>query len=85
VEEIAMSAPLMTDAESFYQFLGQSLSTGSRETPPEALLRTWREQREYEEACAAIQEGMDQINAGLGRPAEEVFAELRRKHGATKP
>jgi hypothetical protein len=80
-----MSTPLMTDAESFYQFLGQSLSTGARETPPGAILRKWRQQREYEETCEAIQEGMDQINAGLGRPAEEVFAELRRKHGTAKP
>lgn len=80
-----MSTPLMTDAESFYQFLGQSIGTGGRETPPEALLRKWREEREFEEACEAIKEGMDQINAGLGRPAEEVFAELRKRRGAVKP
>jgi hypothetical protein len=76
-----MSAPLMTDAESFYQFLGRSLSTGARATPPEALLRTWREQREYEETCEDIRQGIADMEAGLGRPAEEVFAELRRKYG----
>jgi hypothetical protein len=74
-----MSTSAMTDAESFYQFLGHTLSQGSRETAPEALLRQWREQREFEETCAAIQEGMDQLEAGLARPADEVFAEIRRR------
>lgn len=76
-----MSMQSPTDAESFYEFLGHTLTHGERETPPEALLRKWREQREYEETCEAIREGIAQMNAGLGRPAEEVFAELRRKHG----
>jgi hypothetical protein len=81
VEEIAMSAPLMTDAESFYQFLGQSLSTGSRETPPEALLRTWRERREYEETCEDIRQGIADMEAGLGKPIQQVADEIRAELG----
>jgi hypothetical protein len=76
-----MSMQSTTDAEAFYQFLGQTLNTGERETPPEALLRKWRAQREYEEACADIREGIKNMEAGLGIPAEVVFAELRRKYG----
>ena len=41
-----MSMQSPTDAESFYKFLGHTLNHGERETPPEALLRKWREQRE---------------------------------------
>jgi len=81
VEEIARSTQLMTDAESFYQFLGQSLSTGSRETPPEALLRTWREQREYEETCEDIRQGIADMDAGLGKPIQQVADEIRAELG----
>jgi len=80
-----MSMQSPTDAEAFYQYLGQTLNHGERETPPEALLRKWREQREYEETCEAIREGIAQMEAGLGRPVEEVFAELRRRHGLADP
>lgn len=80
-----MSSTAPTDAESFYNFLSNSLGQGDRETPPETLLRQWREQREFEATCAAIQEGFEQMEAGLGRPVEEVFAELKRKHGIAEP
>jgi hypothetical protein len=83
-KENAMSMQSPTDAEAFYQFLGHTLTQGERETPPEALLRKWREQREYEETCEDIRQGIANMEAGLGIPAEEVFAEIRRKHGISK-
>jgi hypothetical protein len=76
-----MSIQSPTDAEAFYEFLGQTLSQGHRETPPEALLRKWRAQREYEETCEDIRQGLANMEAGLGIPVEQVFAELRRKYG----
>ena len=76
-----MSTPLMTDAESFYQFLGQSLSTGARATPPEALLRTWREQREYEETCEDIRQGIADMEAGRFVTLEEFDRKFREKNG----
>ena len=33
------------------------------------------------EDLAAIREGIAQADRGEGRPAEDVFAELKRKHG----
>jgi len=36
---------------------------------------------EFEEVRAAVMEGLEQAERGEGRPAEEVFAELRAKHG----
>ena len=76
-----MSMPSPTDAEAFYQFLGATLSQGERETPPERLLRKWREERELAESCEAIRKGIAEMNAGKGRPAADVFAELKQKHG----
>lgn len=80
-----MSAGSPTDSEAFYDFLGQSLQQGARELPPEALLRKWRAEREYEEACDDIRQGIANMEAGRGRPAGEVFAELRQRHGITGP
>jgi hypothetical protein len=78
---LAMSTHSPTDAEAFYQFLGQTLSRGQRETPPEALLRNWRAQREHEETVEAIREGLAQMEAGLGKPFEEFDREFRQRNG----
>ncbi len=80
-----MSTQSPSDAEAFYSFLGLSLQQGGRETPPEALLRKWRAEREFEETCEAIRQGIADMEAGLGRPAKEVFAELRYKFGISDP
>ena len=58
-----MSMQSPTDSEAFYEFLGQTLSHGDRETPPESLLRKWRAQREYQETVEAIREGFAQMEA----------------------
>ena len=80
-----MSMQSPTEAEAFYQFLGQTLSQGQRETPPEALLRKWRAQKEYQETVEAIREGMADIEAGRGTPLEEFAAEMRKKFGIVEP
>jgi hypothetical protein len=36
---------------------------------------------DYLEIRAAVEEGLEQAERGEGRPADEVFAELRAKHG----
>jgi len=38
------------------------------------------EEMSKEELHAKLQEGLDSIEAGTGRPAREVFDDLRRKH-----
>ncbi len=81
LEDNAMSASMPSDLEAFYDYVGHTLNQGDRQTPPEALLRKWREERELAESCEDIRQGIANMEAGLGRPAEEVFAELRRKHG----
>jgi hypothetical protein len=76
-----MSMQSPTDAEAFYEFLGQTLSHGERETPPESLLRKWRAQREYDETVEAIREGLAQMEAGLGKPLEEFDRDFRQRNG----
>jgi predicted transcriptional regulator len=49
-----------------------------RELPEEPLAET---DSEFREIHAAVQEGLAQAERGEGRPAQEVFAELRRRHG----
>ncbi|HXM40186.1 MAG TPA: hypothetical protein VN924_02990 [Bryobacteraceae bacterium] len=39
---------------------------------------------EFLETKAAIDEALEQGNHGEGRPAEQVFAQLRAKHGITR-
>jgi hypothetical protein len=36
---------------------------------------------EHIEAVEAVQEALDQVERGEGRPAEEFFAEMREKYG----
>jgi predicted transcriptional regulator len=49
-----------------------------RELPEEPLDVT---DEEFQEIHAAVQEGLAQAERGEGRPAKEVFADLRRRHG----
>lgn len=78
-------APMQTDLEAFHSFVGQSIRQGNKEAQPEAVLRKWRADREFEETCADIRQGIADMEAGLGIPAEEVFAKLRQKHGIVDP
>jgi hypothetical protein len=73
--------PAPTDLEAFYSFVGQSLKQGQKDAAPESMLQRWRAEREMEETCAAIQAGMDDIEAGRCRPLEEFDAEFRKKNG----
>lgn len=79
-----MSTTVPTDAQAFYAYLGRSLQNGASETPPEAILRRWRAEKEYEEACEDIRQGMADIQAGRGRPLQEVASEIRRKLGLSE-
>jgi predicted transcriptional regulator len=81
---IGSQTPTQTDLEAFYSFVGQSLKQGEKEAQPEAVLRKWRAERAMEESCAAIMEGLADIEAGRCQPFEEVAAELRRKFGITE-
>jgi hypothetical protein len=80
-EDQAMSIESPTDAEAFYSFLGNALSQGERDTPPEALVRKWRAEREFEEACEDIREGLAGVEAGRIQSLEQFDAEFRARNG----
>ena len=40
---------------------------------------------ERAEAIEGIRRGLDSAARGEGRPAEEIYAELRERHGARRP
>ena len=46
-----------------------------------AAVRLLRQKEEVEEACVVdgIRQGLEEMRAGRGRPAEEVFADMRRE------
>ena len=73
----------LTELESFHQFAQQKLRNGGAESVEE-LLDLWRihnpTPEEQAEIHAVIRQGLEDINAGRGRPANVVMSELRRKH-----
>jgi Arc/MetJ-type ribon-helix-helix transcriptional regulator len=40
-----------------------------------------RDSKEYRETVEAIRRGLESVERGEGRPAEEFFDEMRQKHG----
>jgi antitoxin ParD1/3/4 len=76
-----MNSHLPADLEQFVQAKVRSgRFTSSDEAISEAV-RLLRQREEAEEArvLEGIQRGLEEMRAGLGRPAEEVFADIRRE------
>ena len=76
-----MSTHLPADLE---QFVEAKVRSGRFASPDEVIaagVRLLRQQEEAEEArvLEGIRQGLDDMRAGRGRPAEEVFAEFRRE------
>ena len=67
--------------ESFHRFASQRIDSGDNALSLSELLQLWLvenpTQEEQEDAHAAIRQGIEDIKAGRGRPAEEVMNELR--------
>jgi hypothetical protein len=59
-----MSMPGTSDAVAFYNFLGGQIAMGASSQSPEELLKAWRVKREREETIAAVNEGIQDMNAG---------------------
>ena len=77
-----MTAQLPTDAEAFAQFLNAQIGTGKSNTSPEELLRIWR--KDHAETIEDVRQGIQNMEAGLGRPFDEVDEEIRREFGFSK-
>ena len=69
-----MSMSTNNDRESFHLFIGEQLRVGGDPLSPEQVLAQWRERVE---TIASVQRGLDDVDAGRTRPANEVIEELR--------
>jgi antitoxin ParD1/3/4 len=76
-----MTFHLPEDLERFVQTKVQSGRFASEDEAITEAVRLLRVQEEAEEArlLAGIQQGIDDMKAGRGRPAEDVFADIRRE------
>jgi hypothetical protein len=76
-----MSIHSPTEAESFYEYLGQSLNAGQRDERPEALLRKWRSEQEFHETCESLREGMADVAAARCQALEQFDCRFREHNG----
>ena len=68
------------DLESFARFARPLINSGKAESLSQ-VLQKWEAQREHEQAMDDIREGIADAEAGCGRAAEDVFADVRVKLG----
>ena len=78
METVPITAKRKAELEEYAHRRGQDTTTALDAALAEYL--AW-EREEYLEAVEAIREGYDEMKAGLARPAQEVFEELREKYG----
>ena len=67
--------------DHFHQFASDYLRAKHSAPTMDDLLVEWESLAHRSEINAAIQEGLDDINAGRTRPAREVTQEIRRSLG----
>ncbi|MBI1899864.1 MAG: type II toxin-antitoxin system ParD family antitoxin [Planctomycetia bacterium] len=73
-----MNYPLPADLEQLVQ---DEMAWGGYASEEDVLRRALVALRERREDLAAIQEGIDDLEAGRVRPIEEVVDEIRARHG----
>lgn len=69
-----MAVELKDDLESFHRFVEEQLNNGGAKLSPEQVLAIWRERLETIESVRC---GIEDVEAGRTRPAEDVIQELR--------
>jgi hypothetical protein len=72
---------------AFKKFIDEQLSNRGAELKLDEAVARWKYENqtpeERQEALEAIQEGLQNRDAGKSRPVNEVLAGLRKKHGLT--
>ena len=72
-----MPTQTQTQLQSFHEFVAKQLKNGHGNLTPEEALAKWRERTE---SVKAIQEALDDMEAGdTGRPLEEVIDGIQRE------
>jgi hypothetical protein len=76
------------DINSFNSFALSRLNSGGAESISELFDLFLIENPTDDETAdvhSAISQSLEDIEAGMGRPADQVLTELRQKHGLQKP
>lgn len=68
------------EIDGFASFAHETIAKTSEEMSFDDLVILWQSLRDRDEINAAIREGIADIDAGRHRPADEVFADLVKKH-----
>lgn len=71
-----MPIEVKNDLESFHRFVEEQLKIGGSKLSPEQALSMWRERLDTIES---VHRGLDDIEAGRTRPANEVLTDLREE------
>jgi len=72
-----------TDIQAFSDFALRRVDNGGADSMQE-LLYQWLAAREAEEVADDVRQGHADIEAGRGKPAAEVFADIRKKLDSLK-
>ena len=73
-----MSVHEASPLENFHRFVGEQLrASRSANISPEETLVLWRERQETIEA---IREGLDDVEAGRGKPLDEFLRDFENRH-----
>lgn len=76
-----VSDALPTELEQFHQFQKDLLDRGRKDLSPEEVLRLWQAHRqECGDTVQAINEGLEDVEAGRVQPLEQFDQEFRKKH-----
>jgi hypothetical protein len=67
------------DLQNFYQF-ALTARDADVEASIEQLVSQWRASKERESVHEAIRSGLEEIEAGGGRPFEDFFVEMKAKY-----
>ena len=74
-----------TDLQNFHMFVTQQLADGHRELLPEDAVELWRANnptaQEMRSSFAALDESIDDLNAGRLQDFDTVNQQIRQRHG----
>lgn len=68
------------EIDRFHQFALDRLGGDDECLELDELVLLWYDSRDRDQVNAVIQQGLSDLEAGLGRPARQVMGELRDKH-----
>jgi predicted transcriptional regulator len=78
MDMVPLSPERKAQLDDYAQRHGQEPAAALDDVLADAL--EW-ERQDYQEAVEGIRNGYAEFKAGLSRPMEQVFEELRQKHG----